>query len=258
MPDPAMNRPAAIAAILGAAILGGLGVCLFRQSTMDSLAAQNAALRQQLQQAQAARQTALAKTAGDALEMENLREDAMALAALREQLKTNAPSFDAPPGFFTDTNRLVYLNYTTPDPVLRSFLRWVMGGSGDAMSKGRAIFTRICAACHQQGGEGKEGVGPPLAGSEWIKAPSGERLARIVLNGLNGPIQVQGKTWNLVMPPWRENLDDEQIAVVLNYVRSQWGGQGAEPVKPELAAAARQESHPKPETAEELLRIRVQ
>jgi mono/diheme cytochrome c family protein len=252
-----MTRTTAIAAILGAAVLGGLGVGRFRQGAMDNLAAQNAALRQQLQQAQADRQAALAKAAGNDLEMENLRQDSMALAVLREQLKTNAPSLDAPPGFYADTNRLVYLNYTTPDPVLRSFLRWVMGSSGDSKTKGRAIFQKICVACHQPAGEGKEGVGPPLAGSEWVKAPSGERLVRIVLNGLNGPIQVQGKTWNLVMPPWRENLDNEQIAMLLNYIRSQWGGEGAAPIKPDLAAAARQESHPKPETSEELLRISV-
>ena len=257
MPALAMTRTTAITSILSAAILGGLGICLLRQSTIDSLKTQNAVLRQQLQQAQADRQTALAQGAANQLEMQNLRQDSMALAVLREQLKTNAPSLDAPPGFYADSNRLIYLSYTTPDPVLRSFLRWVMGGDGDSKSKGRAIFQKICAACHQQEGEGKEGLAPPLAGSEWIKAPSGERLVRMLLNGVSGPIQVQGKTWNLVMPPWRENLDDEQIAMVLNYIRLQWGGQGASPIKPELAAAARQESHPKPETEEELLRILV-
>jgi mono/diheme cytochrome c family protein/type II secretory pathway pseudopilin PulG len=257
MPDLAMTRTIAIVAILGAAVLGGLGAYAIFQNRIETLAAQNASLRQQLQQAQADRKAALAKVSGNDLELENLRQDSMALAVLREQLKSNAPSLNAPPGFYTDTNRLIYLNYTTPDPVLRSFLRWVMGGDGDSKSKGRAIFQKICAVCHQPGGEGKEGVGPPLAGSEWVKAPSGERLVRIVLNGLNGPIQVQGKTWNLVMPPWRENLDDEQIALVLNYIRSQWGGEGAAPIKPEVAATARQESHPKPETAEELLRMAV-
>ena len=252
-----MNRTAAIIAILVAAFLGGLGASRFRQSTIDGLAAQNLALRAQLHEAQAARQAALDKVAGNDLEMENLRQDSLALAALRQRLKTNAPSLDAPPGFYADADRLVFVNYTTPDPVLRSFLRWVMGGEGDSQSKGRVIFQKICAACHQQEGEGKEGVAPPLAGSEWVKAPNGERLVRIVLNGLSGPIQVQGKTWNLVMPPWRENLDDEQIALVLDYIRSQWGGEGAAPIKPDMAAAARQESHPKPETAEELLRISV-
>ncbi len=250
-----MSRPTFIAAILGAALLGGLGAYVARQRAVDSLAARNAALQEQLRQAQTARQAALAKAAGNELELENLRQDSLALALLREQLKANAPSLDSPPGFFAGTNRMVYLSYTTPDPVLRSFLRWVMGGSGDARSKGRAIFQKICSACHQQDGAGKDGVAPPLAGSEWIKARSGERLVRIVMNGLNGPIQVQGKTWNLPMPPWRENLDDEQIAVVLNYVRSQWGGEGAAPIKPDMAAAARQQPHPDPETADELLRI---
>jgi mono/diheme cytochrome c family protein len=253
-----MSRTPFIAAMLCAGVLGGLGAYLARQSALDSLVAQNAALRQQLQQAQASRQAALAQAAGNETELENLRQDSLALAVLREQLKTNAPSLDSPPGFFTDSNHLVYLSYTTPDPVLRSFLRWVMGGSGDAKSKGRAIFQKLCAACHQQDGAGKDGVAPPLAGSEWVKAPGGERLARIVLNGLSGPIQVRGKTWNMVMPPWRENLSDEEIAIVLNYIRSQWGGEGAAAIKPDVAAAARQESHPKPETAEELMRISVQ
>jgi mono/diheme cytochrome c family protein/type II secretory pathway pseudopilin PulG len=250
-----MNRPAIIAAVLAAAVLGGLGVFMARQSTLDSLAARNAALQQQLREAQADRQAALARVAGNESELENLRQDSLALAVLREQLKTNAPSLDAPPGFYADSNRAVYLNYATPDPVLRSFLRYVMGGSGDSMSKGRVIFQKLCAACHQPEGEGKEGLAPPLAGSEWIKEPSGERLVRILINGLGGPVQVQGKTWNLVMPPWRENLDDEQVAIVLNYVRSRWGGDGAAPITPKLAATARQESHPKPETMEKLLRI---
>lgn len=252
-----MNRIITVFVILIAVILGGLIAWLFRQSTVDSLLAQNSALRRQLQDAQAARQTALAKEAGNELEMENLRQDSMALAVLREQLKTNAPDLNAPPGFYTDTNRLVYLTYTTPDPVLRSFFRSIMGGSGDSKSKGRAIFQKICVACHQQEGEGKEGVAPPLAGSDWVTAPSGERLVRILLNGLNGPIQVQGKTWNLVMPPWRANLDDEQIAMVLNYIRSQWGNKAAAPIKPATAAAARRETHPKPENAGELLRVSV-
>jgi mono/diheme cytochrome c family protein/type II secretory pathway pseudopilin PulG len=252
-----MSRPKFIAAILCAGVLGGLGAYLARQNTVDRLVAQNAALQKQWQQARDDRQAALAKAAGNELELENLRQDSMALAVLREQLKTKAPSLDSPPGFYAGTNNSLYLSYSTPDPVLRSFLRWVMGGAGDARSKGQKIFQKICAACHQQDAGGKDGVAPPLAGSEWVKAPSGERLVRIVLNGLSGPIQVQGKTWNLAMPPLRENLDDEQIAVVLNYIRAQWGGEGAAPIKPELSAAARQQPHPNPETSEELLRILV-
>jgi mono/diheme cytochrome c family protein len=252
-----IGQPKFIAAILCAGALGGLGGYLARQSAVDHLLAQNAALQKQLQQAQAERQAALAKVAGNESELENLRRDSMALALLRERLKTNAPSVDSPPGFYAGTNNELYLAYSTPDPILRLFLKSVMGGTEDARSKGQVIFQKICAACHQQDAGGKEGVAPPLAGSEWVKAPSGERLVRIVLNGLNGPVQVQGKTWNLSMPPLRENLDDEQIAVVLNYIRSQWGGEGAAQIKSDVAATAREQAHPKPETAEELMRVSV-
>jgi len=250
-----MNRPQFIAALLCAGILGGLGAYFARESAVKYLLAQSAALQKQLQQAEAGRNAALAKVANNEMEMENLRQDSMALALLREQLKTNAPSINSPPGFYASTNSSLYLTYSTPDPVLRLFMRSVMVGGGDANSKGQAIFQKICAACHQQDGAGKEGVAPPLAGSEWINAPGGERLVRIVLNGLSGPVQVQGKTWNLAMPPLRENLDDEQIATVLNYIRSQWGGEDAVSIKPDVAATARLHAHPQTQTADELLRI---
>ena len=250
-----MNGPKFIMAILCAGILGATGAYLACQRAADRLRAQNEALQKQSAQDQADRQAALAKVAANQKEIENLRQDSMALALLRERQKTNAPSLDSPPGFFAETNNSLYLTYSTPDPVLRSFLRYVMGSDGDSKSKGSAIFQKICAACHQQDGAGKEGVAPPLATSEWVKAAGGERLVRIVLNGLGGPVQVQDKTWNLAMPPLRENLDDDQIAMVLNYIRSRWGGEGATAIKPELAATARQEAHPKPETTEELFKI---
>ena len=113
----------------------------------------------------------------------------------------------------------------------------------------------ICAACHQRDGEGKEGVGPPLVGSEWALAPGGGRLVRIVLNGMTGPVRVRGRDWNLPMPPWRANLDDNQAAVVLTFVRSQLGTNHAGRITPEFVAAARKEPQAAPETSDTLLRI---
>jgi mono/diheme cytochrome c family protein len=57
------------------------------------------------------------------------------------------------------------------------------------------------------------------------------------------------------MPPWRENLTDDQIAVVLSYIRSELGTNKAPPIKPESVGAARQEAHPGPESAAELSQI---
>jgi mono/diheme cytochrome c family protein len=173
------------------------------------------------------------------------------LAQGRDGVTTNP----APAGAYIGKDKLVYVNYGTRDPALQSFMRALMDGSYDTTAKGRAIFLKVCAVCHQPDGMGKDGVAPPLGGSEWVLADHGDRLVRIVLNGMSGPVQVQGREWNLVMPPWRENLKDDEIAVVLSYIRSKVGGNKAGPIKPELVGAARKELHPAPETVAELLRV---
>lgn len=120
---------------------------------------------------------------------------------------------------------------------------------------GKRVFTANCMACHQATGQGVPGVYPPLAGSEWAQGPE-ERVIRIVLNGLSGPITVEGKQFNNVMTPFGSILKDEQIAQVLTYVRSEWGN-NAPAVTPEAVAKIRAEiaGHPAPWTAEELLKI---
>jgi len=163
---------------------------------------------------------------------------------------------NAPDGFYIRKgDQRTYVQYATPDPVLRAFMKSVMDGTSDPVTKGAEIFQRICAACHQKDGAGKDGLAPPLVDSEWVLAPKGDRLARIVLNGLNGPIQVRGKTWNLPMPPLKENLGDDQVAVVLTYVRSRLAGQHVSHISPDAVAAARKEARATPETSEALMRV---
>jgi len=82
--------------------------------------------------------------------------------------------------------------------------------------RGKQLYT-TCAACHGPEGKPLVPVFPPLAGSEWVKGPK-ENLIRIQLRGITGPIKVAGKEYNSVMPP--STFDDQQIADVLNYVRS--------------------------------------
>jgi mono/diheme cytochrome c family protein len=125
-------------------------------------------------------------------------------------------------------------------------------------AQGREIFEKTCAACHQPNGLGKEGTAPPLVGSEWVLASGGDRIARIVLNGLTGTITVKGQEWNLTMVPWRDNYNDEQLAAVLTFIRSRLGDNKASSIKPDLLKAARAEKHPGPETSEELLKIPIQ
>ncbi|HXG46731.1 MAG TPA: hypothetical protein VNO52_03840, partial [Methylomirabilota bacterium] len=92
--------------------------------------------------------------------------------------------------------------------------------------------------------------------SEWVLAPKPDRLIRIVLNGLSGPIEVKGAQFNNVMLPWRDALSDQQVADVLSYIRNEWGNK-APFVKPDEVKAIRDATADKGVnwTAEELKAI---
>jgi len=96
----------------------------------------------------------------------------------------------------------------------------------DPRAMGKRVFTANCIACHQTTGLGLPGVYPPLAGSEWAQGTE-NRIIRIVLHGVSGPITVEEKQFNNAMPAFGPMLKDEQIADVLTYVRSEWGNKAA-------------------------------
>ncbi len=89
-----------------------------------------------------------------------------------------------------------------------------------AYERGKGIFNGLCAACHQPHGYGLDGLAPPLVDSEWVTGKP-DVLARIVMNGLGGPVKVAGRTWDLTMPPMAQ-LNDDDLAAVLTYVRREW------------------------------------
>jgi mono/diheme cytochrome c family protein len=91
--------------------------------------------------------------------------------------------------------------------------------------RGAKVFKSQCVACHQATGLGVPGIYPPLAGSEWVTGHQ-ESLARILINGINGPLEVAGKSYNGNMPafgPSGLNLKAKEIAAVLTYIRQDWG-----------------------------------
>ena len=119
---------------------------------------------------------------------------------------------------------------------------------------GKILFVGSCAACHQVHGMGMDGLAPPLVDSEWVLG-SEERLVRIVLNGLTGPMRVKEQSWHLDMPALGI-FDDEQIAAILTYIRREWENGGA-PVRPETVKKIRAENSKRQEawSAPELLLI---
>jgi mono/diheme cytochrome c family protein len=117
--------------------------------------------------------------------------------------------------------------------------------------KGKTIFTSLCAPCHQPHGYGLDGLAPPLVDSDWVLGKP-DVTAKIVLNGLGGPIKVGNRTWDLSMPPMGM-LSDEDAASVLTYIRREWE-HNASPIDAKFVAGVRKQSatHPNSWTAEEL------
>jgi mono/diheme cytochrome c family protein len=122
---------------------------------------------------------------------------------------------------------------------------------------GGRLYAQLCAACHQPHGGGLSSVAPPLSGSEWVHGPP-ERLARIVLHGLFGPIKIGDDTWNHHMPGFGEAAltTDDALAAVLTYIRRAWDNR-AEPVAPAIVAGVRERTAGRtlPWTAAELLGV---
>ncbi|MDP2316358.1 MAG: copper-containing nitrite reductase [Pseudomonadota bacterium] len=89
---------------------------------------------------------------------------------------------------------------------------------------GEALFAGTCSTCHQADGKGLEGVFPPLAGSDYLLADK-QRAIGVVINGLNGPVTVNGKDYTSVMPPMSQ-LNADEVANILTYVLNAWGNDG--------------------------------
>ena len=106
---------------------------------------------------------------------------------------------------------------------------------------GQILYQTYCVGCHQAEGQGIPGTFPPLAKSDYLMADT-SRTIQTVLNGLSGPVQVNGQQYDGTMPPMG-HLKDEDIADILTYVRSSWGNTGSPVSAAEVAAVRAKTSH---------------
>lgn len=97
---------------------------------------------------------------------------------------------------------------------------------------GEKIYQSYCAPCHQRNARGAEGRFPPLAVS-WVSGDK-TRLINIILNGLEGNIDVNGVGYNGVMPK-HNFLTDAEIAEVLTYIRKNFGNNADSVTEKEVA-----------------------
>lgn len=105
------------------------------------------------------------------------------------------------------------------------------GAELDLLIKGKAIYARdgFCNTCHQPDGKGLSAASfPPLTTSNWVIG-NDERLIKLVLKGLYGPIEVLGKKYpgQVPMTPFGGMLNDDEVAAVLTYVRNSFGNKAS-------------------------------
>ena len=91
----------------------------------------------------------------------------------------------------------------------------------DELVGGAKTYYRYCSACHQLNGKGASGRFPPLVGTDWVTGDK-ERLIKVILNGMEGSLQIGNEVYNGNMPQ-HSFLSDGEIAKVLTYIRSNFG-----------------------------------
>ncbi len=102
--------------------------------------------------------------------------------------------------------------------------------------EGEQLYLLYCGACHQRNGKGASGRFPPLIGTDWVTGDK-DRLIKLVINGMEGPIEVNGEAYNGLMPQ-HSYLENDEIARILTYIRTSFGNE-ASAILPEEVAARR-------------------
>jgi mono/diheme cytochrome c family protein len=88
-----------------------------------------------------------------------------------------------------------------------------------SVQRGKAVYETNCMSCHMPEGIGLEGAFPPLAKSKNLYDKN--RLIKVILQGMRGPLKVNGVDYNGEMAGI--SLTNEQAADVANYIRNSWG-----------------------------------
>jgi len=121
-------------------------------------------------------------------------------------------------------------------PQEKSAVRSTASNVAERIQLGEVVYKQNCAACHQPDGSGVKGAFPPLAKADYVNQQTAKAIHAVV-NGLEGPITVNGELYNSVMP--KLQLSDEQVANVMTYILNSWENKGGE-VTPAMAAKERE------------------
>lgn len=109
---------------------------------------------------------------------------------------------------------------------------------GDDSKPGASVYVDSCAACHKTDGSGYKRFFPELRGNAVAQAEDPTSLIHIVLSGATLP-GVKGAPSSITMPAFGWRLNDQQVADVVNFIRSSWGNSAKQQVSASDVARVR-------------------
>jgi putative membrane-bound dehydrogenase-like protein len=126
---------------------------------------------------------------------------------------------------------LAHLNGVNLKVEEKEIVTHLKGVDRDLYVKGKELYEReaYCGTCHQPYGQGLAASGyPPLRQSKWV-VENEERLIKLTLKGLYGPMTVLHQEYkgNVPMTPFEGLMNDEELAAVLTYVRNSFGNRAS-------------------------------
>jgi mono/diheme cytochrome c family protein len=113
------------------------------------------------------------------------------------------------------------------------------------MVAGAAIYRDQCSACHGLDGKGVAELFPSVADSSMVKSNDPTTSIRIVLRGARS-VGTTAQPTASGMPSYGRQLDDDEVAAVLTYMRNSWGG-AANPVTSEQVSKVRLDTALRPD-----------
>ena len=134
--------------------------------------------------------------------------------------------------FLTDEDRLAmaeYLKALPPDSRLKSG----RVPPDPTRVRGAQLYTENCGGCHQAQGRGVPGVFPPLAGNPVVLAADSGNVIKVVDRG------IARRDGYVPMPAFGYQLTEQQVADIVNYVRTSWGNRAVPDATPTLVGRLR-------------------
>ena len=137
-----------------------------------------------------------------------------------------------------EERKLTASNIKTPDEIEDMIIPEGMEGfDPSSLTEEAKLFNTFCSVCHQRNGLGTDRF-PPLNGTKWVTGDKAT-LIKVVLNGLGGEIEVNGKSYTSYMPKLAL-LSDDEISKILTYVRQNFGNNESAITSDEVAKVRRE------------------